>query len=57
MTKQKINKKRKQPVVVSVPFKGYIAAGSPIEAVEEHETITVPKSMVGPPRASIMLWA
>ena len=46
MTKQKINKKRKQPVVVSVPFKGYIAAGSPIEAVEEHETITVPKSMV-----------
>ncbi|MEK7482686.1 MAG: transcriptional repressor LexA, partial [Patescibacteria group bacterium] len=31
---------------VSVPFKGYIAAGQPIEAVEEHETITVPKSMV-----------
>ena len=32
--------------VVSVPFKGYIAAGAPIEAVEEHETITVPKTMV-----------
>ncbi len=36
----------KQAEVVSIPFKGYIAAGSPIEAVEEHENITVPKTMV-----------
>ncbi len=36
-----------QPEAVAVvPFKGYIAAGEPIEAVEERETITVPKSMV-----------
>lgn len=36
----------KQAAVVSVPFKGYVAAGQPIEAVEEYETITVPKNMV-----------
>jgi len=36
----------KQAEVVSVPFRGYIAAGQPIEAVEEYETITVPKNMV-----------
>ncbi len=36
----------KQAMVVSIPFKGYIAAGQPIEAIEEYEAITVPKSMV-----------
>jgi len=36
----------KQAEVVSVPFRGYIAAGQPIEAVEEYETIAVPKNMV-----------
>ncbi|MDD5433098.1 MAG: transcriptional repressor LexA [Candidatus Pacebacteria bacterium] len=36
----------KQEGVVSVPFKGYIAAGEPIEAIEEYETTTVPKNMV-----------
>lgn len=32
--------------VVIVPFKGYIAAGQPIEAIEEYETVTVPKNLV-----------
>ncbi len=32
--------------IVSIPFKGYIAAGQPIEAVEEHETINVPKNLL-----------
>ncbi|MCL5010636.1 MAG: transcriptional repressor LexA [Patescibacteria group bacterium] len=36
----------KQATVVSIPFKGYIAAGSPIEAIEEYKAITVPKDMV-----------
>ncbi|MDO8524257.1 MAG: transcriptional repressor LexA [bacterium] len=36
----------KQESSVSIPFKGYIAAGEPIEAIEEHETITVPQNMV-----------
>ncbi len=36
----------KQAMVVSIPFKGYIAAGQPIEAIEEYENITVPKTMV-----------
>jgi len=36
----------KQAKVVNIPFKGYIAAGQPMEAVEEYETITVPKTMV-----------
>ncbi len=36
----------KQEGVVNVPFKGYIAAGEPIEAIEEFETIAVPKNMV-----------
>ncbi|MCG2689823.1 transcriptional repressor LexA, partial [Candidatus Parcubacteria bacterium] len=35
----------KQEGVVNVPFKGYIAAGEPIEAIEEYETISVPKKM------------
>lgn len=32
--------------LLSIPFKGYIAAGQPIQAVEEFETITVPSSLV-----------
>ena len=36
----------RQEALVSVPFRGYIAAGQPIEAVGEHETITVPKNIV-----------
>jgi len=36
----------KQEMVVNIPFKGYIAAGEPIEAIEEHENITVPQNMV-----------
>ncbi|MBI4709178.1 MAG: transcriptional repressor LexA [Candidatus Portnoybacteria bacterium] len=32
--------------VINIPFKGYIAAGQPIEAIEEYETITVPKNLV-----------
>lgn len=32
--------------IVSIPFKGYIAAGFPIEAVEEYETISVPSNML-----------
>lgn len=35
-----------QENVISIPFKGYIAAGQPIEAVEEHETITVPQNLL-----------
>ncbi len=46
MTKQKINKKHEQATVITIPLKGYISAGKPIEAVEEYETITVPKTMV-----------
>lgn len=36
----------KQAKIVSIPFKGYIAAGQPIEAVEEYEAITVPRTMI-----------
>lgn len=32
--------------IVKIPFKGYIAAGQPIEVVEEFETISVPSSFV-----------
>ena len=39
----KINK---QDIAINIPFKGYISAGLPIEAIEEHETISVPKNMV-----------
>jgi len=31
---------------VSIPLKGFIAAGSPVEVVEEYETITVPKHLL-----------
>ncbi len=36
----------KKESIMSIPFKGYIAAGQPIEAVEEFETITVPSGLV-----------
>ena len=32
--------------VVHIPFKGYIAAGRPIEVIEEYETIAVPKNLL-----------
>ena len=31
---------------MSIPLKGFIAAGSPIEVIEEYETITVPKNLL-----------
>lgn len=34
----------KRESLISIPFKGYIAAGQPIEVVEEFETITIPSS-------------
>jgi len=34
--------------VAEIPLKGLIAAGEPIEAIEQTETITVPKSMLSP---------
>lgn len=34
----------KKESLISIPFKGYIAAGQPIEVVEEFETITIPSS-------------
>ena len=36
----------KKKHLVNIPFKGYIAAGQPIEVVEEYETIAVPSSFV-----------
>ncbi len=36
----------KQETIISIPFKGYIAAGQPIEAIEEYKTVTVPKTMI-----------
>ncbi len=32
----------------SIPLMGTIAAGSPIEAIRTHETITIPRDMMGP---------
>ncbi|KKW11591.1 MAG: methylase N-4/N-6 domain protein [Parcubacteria group bacterium GW2011_GWA2_49_9] len=32
--------------IVSIPFKGYIAAGVPIEAVQEYETVNVPSNLI-----------
>ncbi len=31
--------------VMNIPFKGYISAGKPIEAIEEYDTIPVPRSL------------
>lgn len=36
----------KKESLISIPFKGYIAAGQPIEVMEEFETINVPSSLV-----------
>ena len=36
----------KKEHIINIPFKGYIAAGQPIEAVEEFETVSVPSSFV-----------
>ncbi len=36
----------KKESIIKIPFKGYIAAGQPIEVVEEFETITVPSGLV-----------
>ncbi len=36
----------KKQQIVNIPFKGYIAAGQPIEVVEEFETISVPSGLV-----------
>lgn len=35
----------KKKHVINIPFKGYIAAGQPIEALEEFETIAVPAGL------------
>lgn len=35
----------KKESIRNIPFKGYIAAGSPIEVIEEYETIPVPRSL------------
>src|SRR3989338_1173597 len=32
--------------VISIPFRGYIAAGQPIEAIEEYETVSVPSNLI-----------
>ncbi len=36
----------KKESIINIPFKGYIAAGMPIEAVEEFETVSVPSGLV-----------
>ncbi len=35
----------KKDEIINIPFRGYIAAGQPIEAIEEYETIPVPRSL------------
>ena len=39
---------------MNIPFKGYIAAGQPIEVIEEYETIPVPRSLFL--MATFLLW-
>ncbi len=41
--------------VVSLPLAGIVAAGAPIEAIEDHETIAVPETMVPRQGASFVL--
>ena len=41
-----LNKKENNSGLVSIPLLGTIAAGQPIEAIEERETIEVPKSQL-----------
>jgi repressor LexA len=40
---------------VSLPLAGVVAAGAPIEAIEDHETIAVPETMVPKRGASFVL--
>ncbi len=42
-----ISENKKSPDLVEIPLLGLIAAGQPIEAIENKETITVPKSNIG----------
>jgi repressor LexA len=44
-----------RPVALLLQLKGLIAAGEPIEAIETHEMITVPESMVRRPEKSYVL--
>ncbi len=39
-------KKKRKKILDIIPFKGYIAAGKPIEAIEEYKTVTVPQNLV-----------
>jgi SOS regulatory protein LexA len=39
---------REKESFIKIPFKGYISAGQPIEAVEEFETINVPSNLASP---------
>lgn len=41
--------------LVTLPLIGSVAAGSPIEAIEDHETIAVPAQMVAPRSESFVL--
>ena len=41
-----INKKTKESGLIAIPLLGIIAAGQPIEAIEDKETIKVPKSQL-----------
>ena len=41
-----LNNKKKNPGLIAVPLLGTIAAGEPIEAIENKETIEVPKSQL-----------
>ena len=43
-TARSVEVKNKESLI-RVPFKGYISAGQPIEAIEEFETITVPSNL------------
>lgn len=36
----------KNEELIKIPLKGFIAAGLPIEVIEEHETLTVPKNLL-----------
>ncbi len=45
-----LNKKRESSELVAIPLLGTIAAGQPIEAIQDKETIAIPKSKV--PRLS-----
>lgn len=42
-----ISENKKSPDLVEIPLLGLIAAGQPIEAIENKETITIPKSQIG----------